>query len=501
MLTQKLIDSALRSTPDALVVVDALGCIVFVNHQAVALFGYTREEMLGSPVELLLPERFRASHVGHRQAFEHTPRLRTMGAGLELAARRKDGSEVPVEISLGPIHDGGTMLVAAAIRDVTDRLRIEAELRAAREAADRANRAKSRFLATASHDLRQPLQALSLLNGALRRMPADPDLADALAQQEHAISAMSRLVNALLDISKLESGAIKPEISDFKVAAIFEELRREFSALASAKGLELCVESCGDCVRSDPSLIEQILRNIVSNAIKYTHRGRVLLRCLHEPAIIRLEVLDTGIGIAAEQLPYIYDEFFQVGVAANNARDGYGLGLSIVSRLVKLLDLKLDVRSEPGRGSSFRLAVPASTRTATVGGHMALAECARHPRPLARRVLLVEDDPGVRNATRLLLEAEGFAVVTAASYAEAMEHAHFSAPPIDLLITDYHLGARNGLEIISSLRRSISARLPAILLSGDTSPAVQAATTDESLRITSKPIQAERLLALIGELL
>jgi PAS domain S-box-containing protein len=501
MLSPKLIESALRSAPDALVVADTAGCMVFVNHQAVALFGYPREEMLRSPVELLLPERFHARHVGHRQAFAITPRMRPMGAGLELCARRKDGSEFPVEISLSPILDGETMLVAAAIRDVTDRRRIEAELRSAREEADRANQAKSRFLATASHDLRQPLQALSLLNGALRRMPADPDLADVLVQQEHAISAMSRLVNALLDISKLESGAIKPEITDFKVAAIFEDMRREFAGLAAAKGLELCVEPCGDAVRSDPSLIEQILRNIVSNAIKYTHRGRILLRCLHEPAFIRLEVLDTGIGIAPEQLPYIYDEFFQVGVAPNDARDGYGLGLSIVSRLVKLLDLKLDVRSEPGRGSSFRLVVPASAGpAAATSGRPAPAEGTTAPRSLAHRVLLVEDDPGVRNATRLLLEAEGFAVVTAASYAEAMQKAQVPAAPIDLLITDYHLGAETGLDVIASLREAMGAQLPAILLSGDTSPAVQGLIPDERLRVTSKPIEAEQLLALIGEL-
>jgi PAS domain S-box-containing protein len=500
MLSPKLIDSALRSAPDALVVADASGCIVFVNHQAVGLFGYAREEMLRRPVELLLPERSYDRHVGHRQAFGSTPRVRPMGAGLELCARRKDGSEFPVEISLSPISDGDAMLVVAAIRDVTDRRRIEAELRATREEADRANQAKSRFLATASHDLRQPLQALSLLNGTLRRMRADPALTEVIGQQEHAISAMSRLVNALLDISKLESGAIKPEITDFTVGAIFEDLRREFTGLAAAKGLELRVEPCQDAVHSDPSLIEQILRNIVSNAIKYTQRGRVLLRCLHEPALIRLEVLDTGIGIAPEQLPYIYDEFFQVGVAPNDARDGYGLGLSIVNRLVKLLDLKLDVHSEPGRGSSFRLGVPASTGAVASGCTAVVVEATNVPRPLARRVLLVEDDPGVRNATRLLLEAEGFPVVPAASYVEAIEKVRDAAAAIDLLITDYHLGTETGLDVIASLRERFGAQLPAILLSGDTSPAIRGLTPDERLRVTSKPIEADRLLALIGEL-
>ena len=229
----------------------------------------------------------------------------------------------------------------------------------ARGVADRANQGKSRFLATASHDLRQPLQTLALLNGTLRRIVGDPDAAEALSQQDQAIGAMSRLLNTLLDISKLESGAIKPEPTDFTVAALFQELRSEFASMAANKGLQLEVEACADQVHSDPSLVEQILRNLVSNAIKYTREGWVRLRCLHEAPLIRIEVLDTGIGIPADQIPYIYDEFYQVGVPSNSSRDGYGLGLSIVQRLVKLLTLKLDVRSEVGQGSTFSLVLPA----------------------------------------------------------------------------------------------------------------------------------------------
>ena len=360
--------SALDAAPDAMIIIDAGGIIRFTNRQVSALFGYEHDDIVGQSIEMLMPQRFRARHVGHRENYVNNVRVRPMGAGLELFGRRRDGTEFPVEICLSPIHDVGRTLVAAAIRDVTDRKRIEAELivtreaaEAARELADRANQGKSRFLATASHDLRQPLQTLELLNAALRRRATDHPTIDALAQQEQAIGAMSRLLNALLDISKLESGAVRPEPTDFTVAAIFEELRLEFASIAANKGLKLEVESCNDAVYSDPSLVEQILRNLVSNAVKYTREGWVRLRCLHEAPLVRIEVLDTGVGIPADQLPYIYDEFYQVGVPTNASRDGYGLGLSIVQRLVKLLTLKLEVRSEVGKGSAFSLALPASS--------------------------------------------------------------------------------------------------------------------------------------------
>jgi PAS domain S-box-containing protein len=360
MFKSELVRRVLDSAPDAMIIIDREGCIVFANRQVETLFGHDPASLIGQRVEGLLPERFRGRHAGHRRAYVENTRVRPMGSGLDLFALRKDGSEFPVEISLSPAGDAGQPLAVAAIRDITDRREIQTALREAREAADRANTAKSRFLATASHDLRQPLQALSLLNGTMRRMVKDGPLAEALEQEEQTIAAMSRLLNALLDVSKLESGAIRPEITDFKVAALFEEMRAEFAALAANKGLQLEVEECSDRVHSDPALVGQVVRNLVANAIKYTREGRVRLRCFHNDALVRLEVLDTGIGIPPAELARIYDDFYQVGVAANASRDGYGLGLSIVSRIVELLQLKLDVNSEVGKGSVFALSLPAS---------------------------------------------------------------------------------------------------------------------------------------------
>ena len=404
--------------------------------------------------------------------------------------------------------ENGNPWLAADLREAVHYKHVEAELvlerdsaDRARDEADRSNLAKSRFLATASHDLRQPLQSLSLLNGTLRRMVSEPDAADVLRQQEQAIAAMSRLVNALLDISKLESGAIKPELTDFTVAALFTELRSDFARLAANKGLKLQVEECTDCAHSDPSLVQQILSNLVSNAIKYTREGWVCLRCLHARGLVRIDVLDSGIGIPADQVRYIYDEFYQIGVPANASRDGYGLGLSIVQRLVRLLDLRLDVRSEFGKGSAFSLLLPAS-RNAIVLPRFRSEQTPAHPPQIGKpHVLLVEDDRAVRDATAMLLKVDGYRVTAVASLTEALQITNDDAR-IDLLITDYHLSAgETGIQIIAVLRERLGVSLKAVLMTGDTSSAIKDLPLDPHLRITNKPVKAEELLTLLRALL
>jgi PAS domain S-box-containing protein len=503
MLSSNLVRKVLDSVPDAMVIIDARGSIVFTNHRIAELFGYEASEIEGQSVETLLPERFRQRHVTHRRNYTQNVRIRPMGIGLDLFALRKDGTEFPVEISLSPMPSKGELLVVAAIRDVSDRRKIQEELKEAREAAERANQAKSRFLATASHDLRQPLQTLALLNGAIRRMVNDSELAEALSQEEQAIGAMSRLLNALLDISKLESGAIKPEVTDLKVEEIFAELRVEFAGLAAEKGLQLSVEPCTGYVHSDPSLVGQILRNLISNAIKYTREGRVRLQCVHDRASVRVEVLDTGIGIPPDALPHIYDEFYQVGVATNTSRDGYGLGLSIVHRLVKLLDLKLHVQSVVGKGSTFSLELPAGTALETQHDHLTTPppHGPGNRLPLVRHVLLVEDDPAVLKATRMLLRVEGYRVSTATSLREAVEQAHEKLD-IDLVVTDYHLqGEETGIQVITALREALGPTLKAVLVSGDTSSAVRELSCDAHLRVASKPVKADELLGILKSLL
>jgi len=341
-----------------------------------------------------------------------------------------------------------------------------------------------------------------MLSGTLRRMVTHPGAIEVLSQQEQAIAAMSRLLNALLDISKLESGAIQPDPVDFTVSVIFDELRLEFAALAATKGLTLQIDDCTVPIRSDPALVEQVLRNLVSNAIKYTRHGSVRVTCTQIEGFIRIEVIDTGIGIPELQLPYIYDEFYQVGVPTNSSHDGYGLGLTIVKRLVALLALELHVRSEVGRGSVFSLQVPTSSARMAPS----CAEEAKLPlsgrRPVGHvKILLVEDDAAVRRATTLLLELEGYHVTPVASLPEALRHVH-AGNSVDLLVSDYHLShGVTGTHVINALRKVLGMSLPVVLATGDTSSAIQHLPRDPYLRLTSKPIRAEEFLVLLPALL
>lgn len=497
----------LQFAPDALIIVDALGMILFVNAQMSALFDYPHDELVGQPIEILVPERVRHTHARLRTRYMRRAHRRTLGEGLDISARKHDGTEFPIEVRLNPVEYDNTTFVAAAIRDASTRKRIESELLSAhaaaeqaREVAVRADQAKSRFLATASHDLRQPLQSLALLNGTLRRMARDADSSIYITQQEQAIKTMSRLLNALLDISKLESGAVKPIQTNFVVDEMFAELHREFASLATRKELALEVESTGQVAHSDPALVEQLLRNLVSNAIKYTPSGKVTLRCTRAPdAKLRIDVHDTGIGIPAEQLSRIYDEFYQI-TTADGRYDGYGLGLTIVRRIVDLLGLRLEIDSQVGVGSCFALVIPAAAATTGEQPRARVPEVHRSTEARAhqQRIILVEDDTGVRDATRMLLKIEGYRVAAVASLEEALAAA---SEGIDLLVTDYHLrGGQTGTEVMAALRSSFDKHLRCVLITGDTSNSIGELPQDPHVRVARKPVEAEQLLALLGAL-
>jgi two-component system, sensor histidine kinase len=264
----------------------------------------------------------------------------------------------------------------------------------------------------------------------------------------------------------------------------------------------LIVEHTDIHTHTDQSLLEQLLRNLISNAIKYTSAGSVTLRAIRTASGVRIEVEDTGVGIPEDQLTHIFDEFFQVGVASNSTREGYGLGLAIVQRIAKLLDFHIQVQSQVGKGSTFMLDVQ---RVEAPKLH-ACADASAPPSPHARqtqssKILVTDDEPSVLQATRLLLELEGYQVVSASSRDEALQVGR-DHPDVDLLISDYHLKEdQTGLNVIAGIREQFARNVPAILVTGDTSTAIRKISGDRQLRLASKPIDAEELLTLIDELL
>jgi two-component system, sensor histidine kinase len=325
----------------------------------------------------------------------------------ELFALRADGSEFPAGIRLAPIRIHGKLLVAAAIRDNTERTFVNEELLTARKGAERANRAKSRFLATASHDLRQPMQTIRLLNAALLKIVPEEELRDLLHQQGQAIQNMTRLLNALLDISRLESGAVEPVSVDVRLAEVFQELGSEFASLARARDIDLQVRPTSMVLSTDRTLLYQLLQNVLGNALKYTDRGWVRLEAWEGPDGITVAVEDSGIGIPADKLQRIFDEYYQVDTHGTK-RTGVGLGLAIVREVTRLLGFSVKILSRIGEGTQVLLRIPDRYRLATampIAAPVAPGPAAQSRRT---RVLLVEDNDGVRLATELFLKLEGY---------------------------------------------------------------------------------------------
>jgi len=484
----------LEAAPDAMIIVNNKGRIAIVNSQAERLFGYLREDLYGEPIETLLPKRVRHSHVKSRSGYAVDPHVRPMGRGMELKGLRKDGSEFPVEISLSPVTTDSGSFVSSVIRDVTERKEMEREIIDAKSSAERANKANSAFLAAASHDLRQPVQALSLLNGALRRTVDSPLALEMIDSQQQSLDSMTNLLNSLLDISRLDAGAIAPEIEVFPLQRLIDRLSTDFARHAKQKGLEFEAEPSDIQVESDPNLLGEIIQNFVSNAIRYTSKGSVTMRCDQSDGKVCIRVADTGIGIDPENIRDIFAEFHQLKSPGQN-NEGFGLGLAIVQRLSNLLDHEIEVKSEPGNGSEFSICLP------DIGVHVGELNTDTTGRDTGSEggkfgtIVLIEDDPSVANALAALLESEGYRVAAAASAKEAKSIAQHIGEAPQLIVTDFHLlDGSTGIEAVIRLRKLFAAEIPALIVTGDTSIVVEEVRELPNCMLIRKPVNPDQLL-------
>jgi two-component system CheB/CheR fusion protein len=401
--------------------------------------------------------------------------------------------------------DEKTEGVVITFEDVTERRRTADALTAAKRQAELATIAKSRFLAAASHDLRQPLQTLALLQGLLAKKVEGDKAQSLVGRIDEALSAMTGMLNTLLDINQIEVGAVKAETTDFPVNDLFDRLRDELTYHAQASGLALRLMPCALTIRSDPRMLEQMIRNLLSNALKYTQRGRVLVGCRRRGGKLRIEVWDTGIGIPTSELQSIFEEYHQLDNAARQRSHGLGLGLSIVKSLGELLGHRIRVRSLQGKGSVFSIEVPLSLRGAASRSTRVPSgadDASAHIAPRSGTILIVEDDPEVRENLELFLKEEGYDAATAVDGAAAVELAARRTIRPDLVLADYNLpNGMNGIQVCQKLRQELSHAIPFIILTGDISTeALRDISVHDCVQF-NKPVKLRELTRAIERLL
>ena len=370
-----------------------------------------------------------------------------------------------------------------------------------KEAAEAANLAKSRFLAVASHDLRQPMHALNLYVGSLAGLDMSERARALLGNVRQCGEAMDKMFRALLDVSRLDAGTVQPDTRTFCIASLLQRIRMEFTPQARNKGLELRVVECSATVHSDPALIERILRNLVANAVSHTERGRVLVGCRRMKNRLRIAVYDTGPGIAPDQHGAVFEEFYQIGNPERDRSKGLGLGLAIVARLAKLLSTPVALLSEPGRGSMFAVDL---TRVQHHDGDQTADDTVANTRRndlSGSLVVVVDDEATILDATRTLLEMWGCMVITAASGAEALERVGSSSRVPDVLMCDYRLrGHEDGIGVVEALRAEFNEDIPAVLITGDTGPDHIREIEASGLMVLHKPIREDLLRASLSQL-
>ena len=421
--------------------------------------------------------------------------LSTFGRERQSEQAMADGRTL--EIVQRPLRQGG---MTVTVHDVSTAKRMESALRQATKAAESSDEAKSRFLRAANHDLRQPLATLKILIFNCLTEPDEDHRRDLLHAMDLSAVVMEDLLGALLQVGQLDAGQIRARVTTFQVNQIFERLRIQFSHVAAEKGLKLRFVGAQKAVVSDKALLERILANLVSNAIRYTDVGGVLVGCRRHDDRVRVEVWDSGRGIVATALEKIFDEFYQVSDGRRATRVGLGLGLNIVKRLAGILDHPIAVRSVFGQGSVFSVDLTAGDVwnselaepeiSETIGGEFAGVP-----------ILLIEDDDALRETTARLLERWGMDLIAVTSGEEALRRLSEGAPKPRLILADYSLRGHLGTDAVRSARARIGQEVPAVVLTADVSPSIVEQIRSEGFPLLIKPVSPPRLRVMMHNLL
>src|SRR6476469_5440156 len=475
---------------------------------------------VGTPLDHLL--RFHAEHGAADRDVADVfvrERLARYVASSEPFLERFAERDLVMEVRANPMPDGGivttftdiTPSVKAAeeleraneslerrVRERTEELtRLNTELGRAKGEAEQANISKTRFLAAASHDILQPLNAARLYVTSLVERQRGRDDAQLITNIDASLDAVEEIFGALLDISRLDTGAMKPEISDFRIGELLRQLEVEFTPLAQEKGLTLKFMPCSLAVESDRRLLRRLLQNLISNAIKYTPRGRVLVGCRRRRRRLRIDVYDTGLGIPSSKKRAIFQEFHRLDQGAKVAR-GLGLGLSIVERIARVLDCKIGVVSTVGRGSHFSVEAPLSAAV-PVKQHQRMAREVDRIQLSGITVLCIDNDLTILDGMETLLGGWGCRVLKAPDLATALAVTGEAKISPDGLLVDYHLDDGSGVTAIKELRRRFGAGLTAILITADRSPQVREEARVNGVQVLNKPVKPAALRALLTQ--
>ena len=496
----------MEAAPDAIVVVDETGTIQIANHQTETLFGYGRGELVGNAVEMLLPERSRPGHPEKRTGFFAKPTVRPMGAGLQLWARRKDGTEFPVDISLSPLETEEGVLVSAAVRDISERLRVQEALRQAKDEADRANAAKSDFLSRMSHELRTPLAAILGFSELLQMHEVTPEQRAQFVERMHRAGLhLLSLINDVLDISRVESGSLGITLEPTDVGSVLRETLELIQPMAARQNVQLLSGSndVTDVVTADAGRLKQVLLNLLSNAVKYNSEGgTVAISCERRDDRLRIIVADSGPGISDENIGKLFRPFERLG-AERTGVEGTGMGLALSSRLTELMRGSIGVQSALGKGSTFWVEFPVAVATVVPATPKPepSRDFVRDSKPSFTVVyaednlenfMLVEGVLTLRPQVRLLPAIQG---------GLSLQLARDQQP--DLILLDLNLPDIPGEEVVRRLKADPStARIPIVVVSADAMPgrAHHLLTLGAHAYIT-KPIDIKAFLAIVDDFL